>query len=108
MADTDEILVMTALNEEEAAQEMLVDLVREGFILSGTYYQVKIVFQWEGQVHFDEEYKLMMKARAGYYPDIEKYIMENHPYRAPEVIKIPASFGSPQFREHLMANKRMD
>ncbi len=104
---SDELLIYTAVNDEDLAQEILVDLVSDGLILSGNYYPVKTIFIWEGQVHIDEEFKLMMKARDGFYSDIEKYLMENHPYRAPEIIRVPASFGSPEFKKHITAHKKM-
>lgn len=107
MSARDEIVVITAVNEEDLAQEFLVDMISEGIILSGTYWPVKVIFQWENQIHIDEEYKIMLKARAGYFSDIEKYIMENHHYRAPEIIKLEASFGSQDFRDHIMSNKKM-
>ncbi len=107
MAATDELILFTAVNEEDLAQEMLVNLLHEGLILSGTYYPVKTVFLWEGEIHLDEEFKLMMKARDGYYEDIEKFIMENHPYRAPEIIRVDASFGSAEFKKHITAHKRL-
>lgn len=107
MAATDEILVLTAINEEEKATEFLVDLVSDGLILSGTFYPVKVVYFWEGEVHIDEEYKVVMKSREGHFADIEKYIIENHHYRAPEVIKVNASFGSDVFKKYLTDNKKM-
>ena len=103
----DELIIYTAVNEEDLAQEVLIDLVSDGLILSGNYFPVKTIFIWEGTVHIDEEYKLMMKAREGFYDDIEKYLMENPPYRAPEIIKVSASFGSPEFKKHITAHKRM-
>ena len=104
---TDEIIIYTAVNEEDLAEEILVDLVSDGLILSGNYYPVKTIFMWDGVLHVDEEYKLMMKARQGYYADVEKYIMANHPYRAPEIIRIDASFGSPEFKQHITAHKKL-
>ncbi|MCB1314364.1 MAG: hypothetical protein KDK27_00340 [Leptospiraceae bacterium] len=38
---------------------------------------------------------------------MEKYIIENHHYRAPEVIKVNASFGSDVFKKYLTDNKKM-
>ncbi len=102
-----EILVLTTINDEELAEQILIDLVSEGYILSGSIIPVKTVFMWEGQIHIDDEFRLLMKAREGYYKEIESYIIEKHPYRAPEVIKIQASFGSEEFRKHLLSNKKM-
>ncbi|MBX7059448.1 MAG: divalent-cation tolerance protein CutA [Leptospirales bacterium] len=102
-----EVLVLTAINEEELAEQILIDLVSEGFILSGNIIPVKTVFMWEGQIHIDDEFKLLMKAREGYYSDIERYIMDKHPYRSPEIIKVDANFGSEEFRKKLMSNKKL-
>lgn len=107
MSNTNEVLILTALNDEDLAQEFIMDLLDQGLILSGTYWPVKVVYQWDGSVHIEDEYKLLLKAREAFFIDIEKYIMEKHHYRAPEIIKVDALFGSPAFREHLMANKSL-
>jgi periplasmic divalent cation tolerance protein len=102
-----EVIVLTSINEEELAEQILIDLVSDGLILSGNIFPVKTVFMWEGQITIDEEFKIMMKAREGNYAAIEQYISEKHPYRAPEIIKLDANFGSEAFRKRVTAHKRL-
>lgn len=107
MTSKDEILILTALNDEDLAQEFIIDLLEEGLILSGSYWPVKVMYKWDDTIHVEDEYKLMFKARSGFYNDIEKYIIGKHHYKSPEIIKIDAVFGSDAFRENLMSNKSL-
>ena len=107
MAAKDEILVMTALNDEDLVEEFIVDLLEAGLILSGVYWPIKVLYQWDGSIHIEEEYKLLLKARADFYDEIENYIIKKHHYKSPEIIKIDAVFGSKVFREHLMSRKTL-
>lgn len=104
----DEIIVFTAINDEDLAQEFVQELLQEGFILSGTIFPgVKVMYIWDGQTTIDDEFKIMIKAREGNYNHIEQYIMKKHPYQAPEIIKISASFGSPDFKNFLVSRKKL-
>ena len=107
MAPKDEILILTALNDEDLAEEFIIDLLEAGLILSGVYWPVKVIYQWDGSIHMEEEYKLLFKARADFYDPIEQYIIKKHHYKSPEIIKLDAVFGSQAFREHLMSRKTL-
>ncbi|MCB1175401.1 MAG: divalent-cation tolerance protein CutA [Leptospiraceae bacterium] len=103
-----ECLILTALNDEDLIQQFISELLEEGLILSACYWPVKVMYQWEGAMHVEDEYKVLMKTRQDRYAAVEEYIIEHHPYKAPEIIEVNAVLGSPSFRNHLMAQKTMD
>jgi len=90
------------------AQEFIGELLEEHLILSGCFFPVRTMFVWEGQMTIDDEFKVILKAREGNYPNIEDYIKEKHPYRAPEIIKLSAEFGSAEFKKFLVSQKRLE
>ncbi|MBE7438736.1 MAG: divalent-cation tolerance protein CutA [Spirochaetales bacterium] len=104
----EECIIFTTINDDDLAQQFIGDLLEESLILSATIFSgVRTMYIWEGQMTIDEEFRLMLKARKGNYAAIEKYIMEKHPYQAPEIIKIDAEFGSPDFRQYILSKKQL-
>ena len=102
-ADTSgEILIFTAINEEEKAEDMLVDLLESGLIISGTIFpSVKLFYRWNDKINIDEEVKILIKAKEFYYTEIEAYILKHHHYLSPELVKLDATFGSKFFKDEI-------
>jgi periplasmic divalent cation tolerance protein len=46
-------------------------------------------YHWEGNIEQNNELKLIMKSHRKLYPELEKLILENHPYDVPEIIALP-------------------
>lgn len=100
MAQSNEIVIFSAINDTETAEELVTGLLEAGLITSGTLFPgTTLLYQWEGKINLDEETKIIMKAKRENYGKIEDYIMHKHPYRFPEITTIDASFGSDKFRE---------
>jgi periplasmic divalent cation tolerance protein len=94
-----EILIFTAINDSEKAEDMIIDLLEDELIISGTIFpEVKLYYKWAGSINVDDEIKLMIKAREENYEAIEEYIQTHHHYTAPEIVKIDATFGSDKFK----------
>jgi len=97
-----EIIIFTAINEMELAQDMVTDLLDSELITSGTIFpSVQLLYKWDGTINMDDEIKIMLKAKGEDYDDIEEYIQEKHPYMFPEIVKIDASFGSKKFKKFI-------
>lgn len=64
-------------------------------ILSG----VQSIYVWDGQVCSDEEFTLFIKTTMQKYAELEKVVLELHPYEVPELIAIPIHFGSQKYLE---------
>ena len=100
------LVVFTTLNDEDLAEDMVTELLERNLILSASIFPgVKTMFFWEEEVHLDEECRIMLKMDEEDYDSIERYILEKHPYIAPEIIRMPASFGSDFFRESILKKK---
>ncbi|PJZ68747.1 divalent-cation tolerance protein CutA [Leptospira perolatii] len=99
MAESQEILVFTTLADRDLAEEHIEEMLQLGIIISGTIFpEVSLLYQWEGKLTIDSENKILLKAKADKYSAIEEFIMKKHPYLAPEIIKMEASFGSDKFK----------
>ncbi len=52
------------------------------------------VYRWKGEVTWDNEVVLIVKARQSNESALVDYVLEHHPYENPEVIHLPISGGN--------------
>lgn len=57
------------------------------------------VYRWEGKIRKESELLLMIKARKASYPKLEAFIKKNHPHSCPEIIGLPASRASKEYKK---------
>jgi len=57
------------------------------------------MYRWEGRIHKESELLLMIKARKASYPRLEAFIKKNHPHSCPEIIGVPASKASKEYKK---------
>ena len=46
-------------------------------------------YYWQGKIEQDNELKLVIKSHRKLYPELEKIILDNHPYDVPEIVATP-------------------
>lgn len=100
MEHEQDILIFTTFGDRDLAEEFISELLDLGLVISGTIFpEVELIYKWEGKVTIDTENKILFKAKASNYDKVEQYILKKHPYIAPEIIRIEASFGSQMFKD---------
>lgn len=100
MVASNEIIIFTAINDSDMAQDLVTNLLEAGLIISGTLFPgTTLLYKWENKINLDDETKIILKAKRENYDRIEEFIMQNHPYKMPELTTIDAFFGSEKFRE---------
>ncbi len=62
---------------------------------------VRSFYRWQGEVKEDPEVQLIIKTRANRYPDVERWILEHHPYEVPELLAFSIEAGSPSYLKWL-------
>lgn len=56
--------------------------------------EIRSIYRWQGETCDDAEVLMIAKTTAGAYPALERWLLSNHPYDVPEVLALPAAFGS--------------
>ena len=51
------------------------------------------IYQWQNQLHQDNEVAVIIKTRHTLLPQIEHAILAQHPYELPEIISVPIEHG---------------
>lgn len=69
-------------------------------LLSG----VRSIFFWEGKVEDEAEVLAVIKTTRRAYGELERMILEAHPYDEPEVIALPVVAGSGSYLSWVAAS----
>lgn len=58
-------------------------------------------YWWKEKIEVAEEWLCIIKSHRDRYPEIEKAILEIHPYDLPEILAVPVTAGSKNYLEWL-------
>ena len=97
------VMVWTTLPEEPLATSIAKTLVEEQLaacvhILPGG----RSCYRWQGVIHQDAEWTLLIKTRRALYPRLEARLRTLHPYEVPEIVMTPVLQSLPAYQEWLL------
>ncbi|MEO5340449.1 MAG: divalent-cation tolerance protein CutA [Magnetococcus sp. MYC-9] len=100
-------LVWTTLPGEALANSVAETLVEEKLaacvhVLPGG----RSCYRWQGEIHRDAEWTLLIKTRESLYPWLEPRLLALHPYECPEILMTPVLRSLPAYGEWLLAATR--
>jgi periplasmic divalent cation tolerance protein len=58
---------------------------------------IQSTYHWEGKIHVDDEFLLIVKTRQDRYEALEQWVKSNHSYDIPEIISLPIQKGLPEY-----------
>ncbi|XP_043204908.1 divalent-cation tolerance protein CutA-like [Amphibalanus amphitrite] len=89
-------VVYVTAPSDEVARRLATLLVQERRLAAcvNIVPAVTSVYEWEGEVHHDNEVLLIIKARAESVPELAAAVRQSHPYDCPEVLALPVLGGS--------------
>ena len=85
------ILVLVTFPSEDSAAKIIdqvIDRKLAGCILTT---DIKSAYIWNEEKHNDDEIMSLFKTTQSNLENLERYILENHPYEVPSIIKLNAS-----------------
>ncbi len=89
---------MTTFPDQETAQTLARQLVESRLAACvNVLGPCQSIYHWQGKLHEDGEFPVIIKTVAGNYPRVEAFIREHHPYQLPEVVAIDAAGGLPDY-----------
>jgi periplasmic divalent cation tolerance protein len=92
------ILVVTNLPDSESAFNLARHLVE--FRLAACVNVLPAVtsfYEWEGKLEQATEHTLVAKTVRARYAEVERAIVERHPYELPEVVAVEVAEGLPAY-----------
>ncbi len=97
MEDQPLCVIMTATATLEDAQKIAQVLVNQNLAACVQRLPITSHYTWQGQIHEETEYLLLIKTRPFLYPEVKQTILQNHPYQVPEIIQLPITQGLPAY-----------
>lgn len=91
---SDPLVVLTTVESREQAETIARMLVERQ--LAGCVQIVGPItsfYRWQGAVETAGELLLLIKTRSSIYPDLERTLIDIHPYQTPEIIALPVEAG---------------
>ncbi len=87
------VVLVTAGSKEEAGA-IAHTLVTSNLAACVSLLPIQSVYTWQGEVHQDEEWQLMIKTDLSQFSILAEKIQEIHSYELPEIIALPILKGS--------------
>lgn len=80
-------IVWTTVDSDSAARQLATSLLQNRLAACVQIDSpVESHYRWEGTVHVDTEYRLIIKSRASLTTDLIAHLTENHPYDEPQIL----------------------
>ncbi len=87
------IVLVTAGSRQEA-DTIAEALIQAKLAACVTLLPVFSIYTWQGTIHRDEEWQLLIKSERSRFDELEVKIRELHSYDVPEIIALPIVAGS--------------
>lgn len=87
-------IAMTTFNSERDAKKIAAILVEDRLAACVQIVpKIESIYRWEGQIHDDIEYLLLIKTTEKLIDDVRKSIVKNSNYEVPEFLVVPTIDG---------------
>lgn len=94
MSSTSYCVILTTTGEQEEAERLAAMLVKAQLAACVQLSPITSTYSWQGTLHQDPEWLLLIKTRADLYEEVEDALGVHHSYDTPEIIQIPIIRGS--------------
>lgn len=94
------VAILTTAGKDDEATRIATTLVEEGLAACVNVVPgVRSIYRWEGKVHDDAEWLLVVKTTPARQAAVVERIAEVHSYSCPEAIALPIVGGSQAYLE---------
>jgi len=94
-------IILTTTNDKQIAEQIASELLENSLAACLQIDNIISYFKWEGKINSEKEYRIMIKARADNYNEIEKVIVKIHNYDLPQILKLAIIDGLPEYLKWL-------
>lgn len=92
------LLVLANVPDQALAEKIATALVEQGLAACvNILAPVSSVYRWQGKMQRESEIPLLIKTTQARYQELERTILQLHPYDVPEIIALPLTAGLPAY-----------
>ena len=96
---TDLIAVYTTIANEEQAQMLASAAIESNLAACVQTQPIRSTYRWQGQIEHQDEVRLLLKTTCTGYPNLEKLLIEMHPYELPAIFAVPVCAASAAYAQ---------
>ena len=97
-------VILSTTGSREEADRLAELLVSRKLAACVQISAISSVYMWQGELHRDTEFLLLIKTAASRYAEIETAIVKNHSYEVPEIVQLPVQQGLPAYLDWISEN----
>jgi periplasmic divalent cation tolerance protein len=98
VADAEFLAVLTTTDSEDRARRLAATAVEQRLAACAQVDgPITSVYQWQGKVETDAEWRVLYKTTATRYTGLEAHIRSVHTYDTPEIIATPITGGGDEY-----------
>jgi len=86
-------MVLVACAGKTFAENLAGKLVENRLAACVQVQPVTSIYTWEGQVHTEPEFRMVIKTKSERYPEVEAFITAHHGYEVPQILCVPIETG---------------
>jgi periplasmic divalent cation tolerance protein len=94
-------VVLVAASSQAEAERIAQALVQQNLAACVSITPITSIYTWQGQVHQDPEWQLLIKTQQDCYPALEQLVQRLHSYEVPELIALPIVAGATNYLQWL-------
>lgn len=103
----DAVIATTTTSSAKEAKELAGLLVGERLAACVQIIpKIESVYEWDGRIHADQEYLLLIKTRERRVEDIKRVLEKQHSYEVPEFLVVPVTDGLDEYLKWMDANTK--
>lgn len=99
-------LVLVTASSKQEGEAIAQALIEAQLAACVTLMPVNSIYTWQGQVHSEPEWQMVIKTDLAQFPLLEEKIRELHSYEVPEIIALPILVGSKPYLHWISDNVR--
>lgn len=93
------ILIMTTTDNMEIADKLAMEIVELKLAACVQIEPIKSVYRWQGMIHEEEEFRLMIKTTTSKSEAVKAFLQTNHNYDLPEYVVVPIIESSAAYQQ---------
>lgn len=98
------IIIKTTYPNLTIAKKLVKILLQEKLIACAQFCKIQSYYIWDEKFKNDSEILLNLKTQKKFYKKIEKIILQNHPYKVPQIISLRIEDGLKDYFEWIDKN----
>ena len=87
-------IVLTTFENAQQAKPVIDEMIRCKLAACIQEINIKSHYTWKGELCHEDEILVLFKTKKELYPELEKKLLESHPYNTPEILFVDVEKGS--------------